>query len=167
MAKIIITLLLFVVPLQAQVIGTWVSGGGGDTTGIVHNAIKIKGVLVSLIPPTDNQILKYDAASDSFLLETDAGGLAVEDFLDSLNNYNGDIAFTAVNSTVADNSVYGTDIALGSDAQGDVMYYNGTDWVRLAAGASGRVLSTNGAAANPPASVSSKKLSEAASYLSI
>ncbi len=51
--------------------------------------------------------------------------------------------------TIANNSVDGTDIALGSDAQGDIMYYDGTDWVRLAAGTAGRVLQTNGAAANP------------------
>lgn len=40
-------------------------------------------------------------------------------------------------TTIADNSVDGTDIALGSDAQGDVMYYDGTNWVRLAAGTNG------------------------------
>jgi hypothetical protein len=51
--------------------------------------------------------------------------------------------------TVTDNSVDGTDIALGSDAQGDVMFYNGTDWTRLAAGTSGNILQTNGAGANP------------------
>lgn len=51
--------------------------------------------------------------------------------------------------TIANNSVDGTDIALGSDAQGDIMYYNGTDWVRLAAGTSGKILQTNGAGANP------------------
>src|ERR1041385_3880934 len=36
-----------------------------------------------------------------------------------------------------------------SPAQGDILYYNGSDWVRLAAGTSGKVLQTNGAAANP------------------
>ncbi|CAB4170098.1 hypothetical protein UFOVP1087_17 [uncultured Caudovirales phage] len=50
---------------------------------------------------------------------------------------------------IADNAVTGAKIALGSDAQGDVMYYNGTDWVRLAAGTSGQFLKTNGAGANP------------------
>lgn len=50
---------------------------------------------------------------------------------------------------LADNSVTGAKIALGSDAQGDVMYYNGTDWARLAAGTSGQFLKTNGAGANP------------------
>jgi len=37
-------------------------------------AHRIKGKFVSLIPPTDNQILKFDAAADSFKLEADASG---------------------------------------------------------------------------------------------
>lgn len=52
-------------------------------------------------------------------------------------------------TTIANNVVTGAMIALGSDAQGDVMYYNGTDWVRLAAGTSGHFLKTLGAGANP------------------
>lgn len=63
----------------------------------------------------------------------------------------GDVTATAGSAvlTVGDNSVDGTDIALGSDAQGDVMYYNGTDWVRLGAGTSGDFLKTQGTGANP------------------
>ena len=53
------------------------------------------------------------------------------------------------NAHLADNAVDGTHIALGSDAQGDVMYYNGTDYVRLAPGTSGQFLKTLGASANP------------------
>ena len=56
---------------------------------------------------------------------------------------------TNVSTTVADNSVTGAKIALGSDAQGDEMYYNGTDWARLAAGTSGHFLKTQGSSANP------------------
>lgn len=41
------------------------------------------------------------------------------------------------------------DIAAATFAQGDVIYYNGTNLVRLAAGASGQFLKTNGAGANP------------------
>jgi len=51
--------------------------------------------------------------------------------------------------TISDNSVDGTDIALGSDAQGDVMYYDGTDWVSLAAGTNGQFLQTQGGGADP------------------
>jgi hypothetical protein len=47
------------------------------------------------------------------------------------------------------NCVAGTEIAFGSDAQGDVAYYNGTDWARLGAGTAGQILETAGAGANP------------------
>lgn len=45
--------------------------------------------------------------------------------------------------------VAGTMIRMGSDAQGDVYYFNGTDVARLGAGTSGQFLKTNGAGANP------------------
>lgn len=42
--------------------------------------------------------------------------------------------------TPSDNTVTGAKIALGSDAAGDVMYYDGTNYVRLAKGSNGEVL---------------------------
>ena len=42
--------------------------------------------------------------------------------------------------TPSDNTVTGAKIALGSDAAGDVMYYNGTNYIRLAKGSNGEVL---------------------------
>lgn len=56
---------------------------------------------------------------------------------------------TIATADVADNSVTGGKLAMGSDAQGDVLYYNGTDWARLGAGTLGQVLQTQGASANP------------------
>ena len=50
---------------------------------------------------------------------------------------------------IADNAVTGPKIAMTSDAQGDILYYNGTDYVRLGAGTNGQALKTAGAAANP------------------
>lgn len=41
------------------------------------------------------------------------------------------------------------DLAAISPSQGDVIYYNGTAWVRLAAGTSGQYLRTQGAGGNP------------------
>lgn len=52
-------------------------------------------------------------------------------------------------SQITDNAVTGAKIAMGSDAQGDILYYNGTDYARLAAGTSGQYLKTNGMGANP------------------
>lgn len=61
---------------------------------------------------------------------------------------------TLTNKTIsgASNTVTnigGASIRMGSDAQGDVLYFNGTNYVRLAPGTSGQVLTTGGAAANP------------------
>ena len=47
------------------------------------------------------------------------------------------------------NSVAGSHIAVGSDAQGDVLYYDGSNYARLAAGTSGQFLKTQGSSANP------------------
>jgi hypothetical protein len=58
------------------------------------------------------------------------------------------ISNTAV-VTIANNSVDGTDIALGSDAAGDVMYYNGTDYARLGLGNLGESLKINAAGTAP------------------
>ena len=60
---------------------------------------------------------------------------------------------TIVGTDIANNSIDGTKIALGSDAQGDIMYYDGTNWVRLGAGTSGYALTTGGSGANPTWSV--------------
>lgn len=46
-------------------------------------------------------------------------------------------------------TVEGSELNIPSAAQGDVLYYNGTTWTRLAAGTSGYYLKTQGAAANP------------------
>jgi hypothetical protein len=50
---------------------------------------------------------------------------------------------------LADGAVDGAAIAMGSDAQGDILYHNGTAYARLAAGTSGQVLQTGGSSADP------------------
>jgi hypothetical protein len=47
-------------------------------------------------------------------------------------------------SKIADNAIDGTKINLTGNANGDLMYYNGTDWVRLATGSNGEVLKITG-----------------------
>lgn len=60
------------------------------------------------------------------------------------------IANDAINAAkLADGAVDGAAIAMGSDAQGDILYHNGTSYVRLGAGTDGEFLKTQGAAANP------------------
>lgn len=50
---------------------------------------------------------------------------------------------------ITDNVVDGTKIAMGSDAVGDIIYYNGTNWVRLAKGEPGEVLTMNNTETSP------------------
>ncbi|MFN8368886.1 MAG: hypothetical protein U0Y96_16735 [Candidatus Kapaibacterium sp.] len=57
----------------------------------------------------------------------------------------GDLTSSSVTtSKISNNAVDGTKIAMGSDAAGDVMYFNGTDYTRLPIGSSGDVLTVNG-----------------------
>jgi len=54
-------------------------------------------------------------------------------------------AFTIANSAIstakiANNAVDGTKIAITSQTAGSLMYYNGTDWINIAPGTDGQVL---------------------------
>ena len=60
------------------------------------------------------------------------------------------------------NAVNGTHIALGSDAAGDVMYYNGTDYIRLAKGTAAQVLTINAGATAPEWATASGSIGNAA-----
>jgi len=57
----------------------------------------------------------------------------------------GDVTISATGvTTIQPNAVRGTDISLTGEVNGDVMYFNGTDWVRLGVGTSNKVLKSNG-----------------------
>ena len=51
-------------------------------------------------------------------------------------------------------NIAAANITFASQAQGDILYYSGSAWTRLAAGTAGQVLTTQGAAANPSWSAS-------------
>ena len=51
--------------------------------------------------------------------------------------------------SIGDNSVTGAKIAMGSDVAGDVLYYNGTDYVRLPKGTASQHLAINAGATAP------------------
>jgi hypothetical protein len=55
----------------------------------------------------------------------------------------GDVALSSAGLTTV------TDLTIASEAQGDILYRNGTIWTRLPAGTAGQALVTSGAAANP------------------
>lgn len=85
-----------------------------------------------------------------------AGGTAY--VKDDVVSYNGSsyVCILASTGNLPTNTTYWNVMAQGSDiasisglAQGDILYYNGTDWVRLGAGTSGQFLQTQGTGANP------------------
>ena len=127
-----------------------------DTAAMAANTVKVRDANSSGTPSNkavaDTQILIGDgtgftaAALSGDVTMTNAGVVTIaNNSIDSDQYVDGSID----NAHLADNAVDGTHIALGSDAQGDVMYYNGTDYVRLAPGTSGQFLKTLGASANP------------------
>ena len=63
-----------------------------------------------------------------------------------------------VAQTIAANAVNGTHLQMGSDAAGDTLYYNGTDYVRLAKGTAGQVLTINAGATAPEWAVDSSNV---------
>lgn len=65
--------------------------------------------------------------------------------IDSTNLANLAVTTAKINT----GAVTGVKIAMGSDAQGDVLFRGASNYQRLAAGTSGQILSTQGAGANP------------------
>ena len=92
-----------------------------------------------------------DGSAGQYLTTNGSGTLSFA--TDSTNvggtSVGGDVTGTVSNIQIAANAVDGTHIALGSDAAGDVMYYNGTNYVRLAKGTAGQVLTVNSGATAP------------------
>ena len=58
-------------------------------------------------------------------------------------------ASAVTTAKINNNAVDGAKIAMTSDAQGDILFYGGTDYERLAAGTSGKFLKTVGSSADP------------------
>lgn len=61
----------------------------------------------------------------------------------------GDDTTTAVQNIVAYSTTGGKNITELTGTQGDILYHNGTSWVKLGPGTVGQYLKTNGAGANP------------------
>jgi hypothetical protein len=136
--------------------------------GSNYAAIKVPSISTSYtltLPPNDGsngQFLKSDGSgglswsadnNDSedttFTLAGDSGTSLISHGNTLTINGTAPIS-TAINSTdtmtisLDANGVNGTHLALGSDADGDMMYYNGTNYIRIAVGADNHVLTLNG-----------------------
>lgn len=99
--------------------GEWASAGGGNVLTDAH-------IFVG-----DGGNLAQDVAVSGDLTLANSGAFT--------------IANNAVNTAkIANNSVTGAKIALAGQVTGDIMYYDGTDWVVLPIGTAGQVLTVSG-----------------------
>ena len=124
---------------------------------------KIQGTPVTSSAPSNDQYLKYSSTSSEWQVVdvvapdrlTTKGDLLVYNTVDSetrlpvgTNNKVLHADSTATNG-VDWEYVAGTSIRLGSAAAGDIMYFNGTDYARLAKGSASEVLKMNSGATAP------------------
>ena len=97
-----------------------------------------------LVGNSSNEATSVAMSGDATM--SSAGALTVEN--DAITTAK--IADSGVSTAkIADNAVDGTKIAMTSDAQGDLLYYDGTNYVRLVAGTDGYFLKTQGTGENP------------------
>ncbi len=120
---------------------------------ISQSSGSIAGYLSSADWNTFNNKLSTTLASASFFVGNSSNVATARSLSgDATVNNTGVVTLTrdAVDSTnIQNNNIGGDKLYLTGNVQGDIMYFNGIDWVRLAAGASGKFLRTNGAGANP------------------
>lgn len=106
---------------------------------------------------TQNIIRLSNLSTNGFVKTSSADGTLVVD----TNNYltgnqtitlSGNVTgsgSTAITTTIANNAVTGAMINLSGNDHGDIMFYDGANWVRLPAGTSGFFLKTQGLGADP------------------
>ena len=151
-----------------------------DSIDDIHISGMAASKLTGTITPSDNTVtgakiaLGSDAAGDVMYYNgtnyirlakgsngevlTLAGGVpswAADSTNVSGTSMGGDLGGTVGNATISANAVDGTHIALGSDAAGDIMYYNGTNYIRLAKGTASQILTVNSGATAPEWTTSS------------
>ena len=103
------------------------------------SATSLGGIKVGNNLSISNGVLNASAGGSGSISDGDKGDITV-------SNSGGtwtidDDAVTT--DKILDNAIDGTKIALGSDAAGDLTYYDGTNYVRLPKGSAGQVLKVN------------------------
>jgi hypothetical protein len=117
-----------------------------DTANMAANTVKVRDANSTGVPSNK-------ALATTQILIGDGTGFTAAALSGDATMTNAGVVTIAATSVetgmIANNAVTGTKMAMGSDAQGDVLYYNGTDYARLGVGTSGQFLKTQGAGANP------------------
>ncbi len=138
----------------------------GDATMTNAGAVtvaKIQGTAVSSTAPTNDQYMKYSSSSNEWQMVsitgtdklTTKGDLLVYNTVDSETrlpvgtNKKVITANSSATNGLDWQFVDGESIRMGSDAAGDTVYFNGTDYARLAKGSASQVLTMNSGATAP------------------
>ena len=128
----------------------WYGYGGG----VVNSLDDVGDVTITSV--ADNEILAYDNTSSEWINQTPTEAGLLSNSLTSANILvgNGSNVATGVSlsgdATITNAGVLSvSDLTISSEAQGDILYFNGSNWVRLGAGTSGHFLKTQGTGANP------------------
>ena len=115
--------------------------GNGGATYTLNYDTTTNGVVVSLDGVVQKNGTDFNVTGTSLVFtSTVSSPIAIQVIYTGL---------TLTFPTPSDNSVTGAKIAMGSDAQGDILYFNGTDYVRLAKGTAGQALVVNSGATAP------------------
>ena len=108
------------------------------TTGITTNKIANLNVTTGKLANDSVTADKLDHTGVT------AGSYSASDItVDAQGRITSAAAGTISTSEIENNAVDGTKIAMGNDVNGDILFYNGTDYRRLQAGTAGQVLSIN------------------------
>jgi hypothetical protein len=89
-------------------------------------------------------IVQYDLSADNFQMQSTLGNAA-----SGSGDVIGDDTSTTAQNIVAYTGTGGKNITELTGTQGDILYHNGTNWAKLAAGTATHLLQTNGAGQNP------------------
>ncbi len=126
------------------------TGNGGATYTLTYDTTT-NGVVISLDGVVQKNGTDFNIAGTALTFTSVvANPIAIQVIYTGLTQAIGTPSDNTVSTTkLQDNSVTGSKIAMGSDAQGDTLYYNGTDYVRLPKGTASQVLKMNSGATAP------------------
>jgi hypothetical protein len=129
--------------------------GGGTSGAVTLNVANTDGKLTvgaNTVDITADSLVNADINTAAAIAWSKMAALTSNNILAGVSNVPtvctvaGDISLSAAGTTA---TFTVTDLTIASEAQGDILYRNATNWVRLAPGTSGQALVTSGAGANP------------------